>query len=87
MPFNFQVCFGAGGDNISPFAELLGAGVDGTVDGAVDGELAIGRLTAGGGSGGAHSIGGKSKGLLASGGVVFGVGALETSVDTGTGLL
>jgi hypothetical protein len=57
------------------------AGVDGTVDGVVDGILLIGKLTAGGGNSGAGGIGGNSRGLSAPGGVVLGVGALETSGD------
>ncbi len=68
---------------MSPLSVLSMAGVDGTVDGEVDGKLPVGRLTAGGGKSGADGIGGKSRGLSAPGGVVLGVGALERTGDEG----
>jgi len=61
--------------------------VDGTVDGAVDGALADGKLAAGGGKSGAEGAGGNSRPLSAPGGVVRGVGADETSVDAGSAFL
>ena len=79
MPFNFQVCFGAGGGSSSPLVVWPNAGVDGTVDGAVDGALPVEMPTAGGGQSGAGGTGGNSRPLSAPGGEVLGVGALEAS--------
>jgi hypothetical protein len=57
-----------------------GAGVVGTVDGVVDGALAVGSETAGGGR---EGILGSARPLStpSSGGEVLGVGALEASGD------
>jgi hypothetical protein len=60
-----------------------GAGVDGTVDGAVDGVLLVGTVIAGGGRGATAGIGGNCSPLSAPGGVVLGVGVLETSGEAG----
>ena len=78
---SFQVCFGS---NISPVWAVPGAGVEGTVDGAVDDALAVGRETAGGGKSGAAGMLGRSKAkpLSAPGGEVLGVGALDGSGES-----
>ncbi len=86
MPFNFQVCLGAGGAGISLCVLLLpSAGVDGTVDGAVDGALAVGMPTTGGGNSGTGGKSGELTPLSIPGGEVRGVGADDASGDDDPG--
>ena len=78
------MCFGAGGGSISVAFEVT-SGVGGTVEGAVEGPLEVGKATAGGGRRAVVGMLGSCTPLSEpSGGEVLGVGAEETSDDAAT---